>query len=164
MKLDAASEPEARSTLEHCCGARRWWEGMLAARPFHTAERVFAASERLLDQLTDEDWLEAFRHHPRIGESVDALRKKFASTAHFAAREQAGVSGADDAVLKALAAGNARYLERHGFIFIICATGQTAEAMLAALKARIDNPREVELRIAAGEQRKITRLRLEKSF
>jgi 2-oxo-4-hydroxy-4-carboxy-5-ureidoimidazoline decarboxylase len=163
MKLDAASEVEARSTLEHCCGARRWWEGMLAARPFHGVENAFEASERLFDQLKDEDWLEAFRHHPQIGADIDSLRRKFASTVHFAEKEQAGVRGADDALLEALAGGNARYLERHGFIFIICATGLTAEAMLAALEARIDNPRDVELRIAASEQRKITRIRLEKS-
>lgn len=164
MKLDSASEAEAKSALEHCCGARRWWEGMLAARPFHGAGRAFEASERLFDQLTDGDWLEAFRHHPQIGADVDSLRRRFASTAHFAEKEQAGVRGADDALLTALAAGNARYLERHGFIFIICATGLTAEAMLAALEARIDNPRDVELRIAALEQRKITRIRLEKSL
>ena len=107
------------------------------------------------------DWLEAFAAHPRIGD-LDALRKKFASTANWCAGEQAGVAAADEAVLTALADGNRAYEARFGYIFIVCATGKSAAEMLAILTARLANDPEVELKVATAEQAKITRLRLEK--
>jgi 2-oxo-4-hydroxy-4-carboxy-5-ureidoimidazoline decarboxylase len=116
-------------------------------------------AEHLWWHLGDGDWLAAFDHHPRIGADVDALRAKFA-TAATAEREQAGVSGASEETLRALAQGNREYEARYGFIFLVCATGKSAVEMLAILRSRMDHETEAELRIAAGEQAKITRLRL----
>ena len=134
---------------------------MCAARPFGDRAAMFAAAERAADGLGRDDWLEAFSHHPRIGDR-DALRRRFASTAAWAADEQRGAAEAPDAVLDRLARGNEEYRRRFGYIFIVCATGKSAEEMLALLEARLHNDPERELAVAAAEQRKITRLRLEK--
>jgi len=108
------------------------------------------------------DMLEAFSHHPEIGSDLAALRQRFASTAAWSSAEQAGVAGADDATLEALRDGNVRYRERFGYVFLVCATGKSAAEMLALLQARLPHDADTELRVAAGEQAKITRLRLEK--
>jgi 2-oxo-4-hydroxy-4-carboxy-5-ureidoimidazoline decarboxylase len=149
------------SDLERCCGASRWVVGVNGRRPFRDAASVFAAARDVFAELTEPDWLEAFRHHPRIGD-IDSLRKKFATTREWAAGEQSGAAGAAEETLQALAEGNHLYEERFGFIFIICATGKSADEMLQLLRARLPNERSMELRLAAAEQEKITHLRLEK--
>lgn len=111
-----------------------------------------------LDRL---DWLEALAAHPRIGD-LHSLREKFASTADWASGEQAGVAGAGDDLIRALADGNRDYEAKFGYIFIVCATGKTAAEMLAILRERLLNGPGAELRIAAAEQAEIMRLRLEK--
>jgi 2-oxo-4-hydroxy-4-carboxy-5-ureidoimidazoline decarboxylase len=159
--LNALPPGEAHAAFLRCCGSTRWAGAMTARRPYVSAEDLFDTSARIESTLSMADWLEAFTAHPRIG-GKETLRKKFASTAEWCEGEQAGVSGADEDVLNKLAAGNAAYEERFGYIFIVCATGKTAGEMLAILEARLPNDPETELRIAAAEQAKITRLRLEK--
>ena len=160
-RLDGMSEAEARAAFLRCCGSQRWAAAMSAGRPYREAAALFAAAEVHWNGLGREDWLEAFGHHPRIGDR-DGLRAGFAATRAWAASEQAGASDADGAVQGALAEGNRRYEARFGHIFIVCASGRSAEAMLAGLAARLGNDSDQELRIAAAEQAKITRLRLEK--
>lgn len=160
--LNAASVEDAAAFLARCCGARRWVQQMVAARPFQSQTHLHGHARHVWWHLGDGDWEEAFTHHPRIGADVAALRAKFATTASWSANEQAGVSGADDSTLTALAAGNVAYEERFGHIFIVCATGLSAGEMLARLNARMNLSAEDELRIAAGEQAKITALRLQK--
>ena len=160
-QLNRLDEAAARAALERCCGARRWVEGVCAARPFRDRAALFEAAERAFGGLERADWLEAFAHHPRIGD-LAALRAKYASTAAWAGEEQRGAAGAGEAVLAALADGNRAYEERFGYIFIVCATGKSANEMLTLLRARMPNPPEREIGNAAGEQMKITRLRLEK--
>jgi 2-oxo-4-hydroxy-4-carboxy-5-ureidoimidazoline decarboxylase len=118
-----------------------------------------SAAREVWFSLTPADWQEAFADHPRIGDR-DALKKKFAETRHLAVREQAGVAAAPDAVLDALADGNRRYEQTFGYIFIVCATGQSAEEMVRRLNTRLTNDPETELRIAAEEQAKILDIRL----
>jgi 2-oxo-4-hydroxy-4-carboxy-5-ureidoimidazoline decarboxylase len=134
---------------------------MTGRRPFASADDVLRAATDGETGLTRDDWLEAFAAHPRIGD-LDSLRKKFATTADWAGGEQAGVAGADESVIRALADGNRAYEAKFGHIFIVCATGKTAPEMLALLIERLTNDPDTELRIAAAEQAKITRLRLEK--
>ena len=160
-RLNAMRPSEFRDALARCNGAHRWVERMLAARPFMDATGMFTASDRIWRDLTSHDYLEAFTHHPRIGD-VDGLRKKFASTASWATQEQAATEAADEATLQGLAAGNKTYEAKFGHIFIVCATGKSAGEMLALLEARLPNSAEDEVACAAEEQRKITRLRLEK--
>ena len=152
---------EARAALERCCGAAAWVERLCAARPFHDREHLFAEAEDAARGLAASDWREAFSHHPRIGD-LDSVRARFASTAGWAADEQRGAVAGGEAMLRALAEGNRAYEEKFGYIFIVCATGKSAGEMLALLESRLQNDADVELGIAAEEQSKITRLRLEK--
>jgi 2-oxo-4-hydroxy-4-carboxy-5-ureidoimidazoline decarboxylase len=160
-QLNRLSPADARSALERCCGSRAWVERMRLKRPFAGREALFAAAESAADALGRSDWLEAFGHHPRIGDR-EALRARFATTGAWAEQEQAGAAGASEEVLAGLEQGNRAYAARFGYGFIVCATGRSADEMLAILTARLENDPELELVMAAQEQRAITRLRLEK--
>jgi 2-oxo-4-hydroxy-4-carboxy-5-ureidoimidazoline decarboxylase len=159
--LNNASPADAGELLRKCCGATGWVEAMVVRRPFASQEDLLSAADQLWWSLKEEDWLEAFRHHPVIGD-IDSLRAKFANTRGWASNEQSGCLGADEEILQELARGNAEYKSKFGFIFIVCATGKSAEQMLSLLNERLPNEPVAELRIAAGEQAKITKLRLEK--
>ena len=155
--LNSLPMPAARTALGRCCGARRWVEAMLAARPFASDAELLAAAERVWWGLGPTDWLEAFAAHPRIGD-----RGSGGALTDWARHEQAGADGAAGATLAALAQGNLTYEERFGHVFLISATGKTADEMLGALRGRLANDPATELRVAAAEQAKITRLRLDK--
>ena len=159
-RLNDRPAAEAQAELLRCCGSSRWVEGCLAHRPFPDAASLYAVADSVWWDLEPSDWREAFAHHPRIGERD--LRARFASTQQWATGEQAGAVGAPEELLTALAEGNQAYEERFGFIFIVCATGKSAEEMLVLLLQRLAHPPQDEIRIAAGEQAKITRIRLEK--
>ncbi len=166
MKLaefNALSTDEAVKDLMRCCGARRWATQMAARRPYNTVESVMKMADDLWARMDRTDVLEAFRHHPKIGD-VASLRTRFASTSQWASGEQSGVQSAGEDVLQRLANGNAEYEEKFGYIFIVCATGKTAPEMLELLEQRLGNRPADELRIAAGEQAKITQIRLGKLF
>lgn len=157
--LNRLPDEAVRAELLRCCGSTRWAERMAAKRPFASMAELFAAADAAEAELDRDDWLEAFAAHPKIG-GVDSLRAKFASTAALSAHEQSGVQLAAEGVLQALAEGNRAYEARFGHIFIVCATGKTADEMLALLQHRLHNAPDQELTIAAAEQTKITRLRL----
>jgi OHCU decarboxylase len=160
-QINAWTGDEARESFLRCCGSRCWSEAMAESRPFESEASVLETAERIWWRLSEADWLDAFAAHPRIGD-LEAVRARFATTAAWASREQAGAIGASEEVLENLARGNREYEERFGFIFIVCATGKTAEEMLAILSQRLPNDRQAELELAAGEQMKITRIRLER--
>jgi 2-oxo-4-hydroxy-4-carboxy-5-ureidoimidazoline decarboxylase len=162
LSVDAASIDEARARLRACCGSTQWVERMLQRRPFGNVEQLLAAAREVWFALDPVAWKEAFAAHPKIGDR-DALRNRFPGTAHLAAREQAGVDGAANDVLSALAEGNLAYERRFGFIFIVCASGLTAAQMLEMLQGRLNNDPATEILVAAEEQAKITALRLAKS-
>jgi 2-oxo-4-hydroxy-4-carboxy-5-ureidoimidazoline decarboxylase len=156
--INGLSDSEARTLFLRCCGSARWAAAMTECRPFTTESALFAAAADAFRSLSRADWLESFAAHPRIGD-VNALCGKFGS---WSAREQAGVVATDEAVLHALEDRNRAYMEKFGHIFIVFATGKSAAEMLALLEERMPNDADKELLIAAGEQEKITRLRLEK--
>ncbi len=104
-------------------------------------------------------WLEAFSHHPQIGEKAATGSE---SHRRWAAGEQAGARVATEDVKTRMARGNRDYFEQFGYIYIVCATGKSAEEMLALLEERLQNDPARELPIAAEQQRQITRIRLEK--
>lgn len=160
-RLNALPAAEARAELLKCCGSTHWAEGVAARRPFASAEELEDEADRVWWGLPPHDWLEAFRAHPKIGERK-ASAEVSAEARAWSEREQAGAAGAAGETRAALAEGNRAYEEKFGFIFIVCAAGKSAAEMLAALEARLPNGRETELRVAAEEQRKITRLRLRK--
>ena len=157
--VDAAPPDEARAILTRACGSTAWVERMMARRPFGDQSTLLIAARHEWMTRSEKDWLEAFAHHPTIGDRA-ALVARFPATHDLSAREQSAVRLAQDDVLDALAEANEAYLERFGFIFIVCATGKTAEEMLQLLRERLPHDRATELRIAAEEQAKITALRL----
>lgn len=160
-ELNALPNAEAAAALERCCGALAWVSGMLARRPFRDREALLDGAEATWRALDPGDWRAAFAHHPKIGD-IASLRSRFAATAKWADGEQAGTRAASDATLTRLAEGNRAYEERFGYIFIVCATGKSAVEMATLLERRLHNDPKTELRVAASEQAKITRLRLEK--
>ncbi len=159
--LNELPAEQARSTFLDCCGSQTWADRMTDARPYPTLEALFSAAEETWFALSTVDHLEAFAAHPKIGESK-AAPTQGAQAANWSSGEQSSVSSADDETLTELTEINRLYHEKFGFIFIVCATGKSADEMLAIAKARIRNSAETELRIAAEEQHKITRFRLEK--
>jgi OHCU decarboxylase len=160
-RLDALPPAEAEAALQACCGSRAWVSAVASGRPYGDAAALYAAAESSWWALEPDDWLEAFRAHPRIGERK-AQAAQDARASDWAAGEQSGMDAAGDSVRDALAEGNRAYEARFGYIYIVCATGREPGEMLEMLRARLHNDAHTEIRVAAEEQRKITRLRLDK--
>ena len=159
--LNSLSNEALAEELTKCCGSSAWVQKLLDLRPFSSADDLYSKAHEAWAECSEEDGLEAFTHHPKIG-STEELAKKFASTSHWASSEQASVKKANQAILKRLATGNEAYEQKFGYIFIVCATGKSAEEMLALLEQRLPNIQEIEIGIAMAEQMKITIIRLEK--
>jgi 2-oxo-4-hydroxy-4-carboxy-5-ureidoimidazoline decarboxylase len=160
-ELNILPRQQLKEELFRCCGSAAWVDRML---PFFPADDLVELLEDAEEQwflCTEEDWKEAFGHHPKIGDT-ESLKKKFASTAQWASGEQSGVQSASEDIIEALAKGNKEYEEKFGYIFIVCATGKSAEEMLQLLQERLPNDPQEEILVAADEQNKITKLRLEK--
>ncbi len=160
-QLDTIPEAEAAFKLAACCGSSRWVAGMINRRPFGSREALLDASDHVARDLVARDWLEAFTHHPRIGE-LRAHSAVSPLAAGWSSKEQAAAAESSTALHDELALANVEYEKRFGFIFIICASGRSAAEMLAALRERLGNDPDAEIFIAAREQQQITRLRLEK--
>lgn len=160
-ELNTLPQQQLREELTKCCGSSAWVSKML---PFFPADDLVELLEDAEEQwflCNETDWKEAFAHHPRIGD-VESLKSKFASTAQFAAGEQSGINTASPQTIEALMEANKKYEEKFGYVFIVCATGKSANEMLTILETRLQNNPEVEMEIAADEQNKITKLRIEK--
>jgi OHCU decarboxylase len=160
-KLNHLGADEARAALLACCGSTRWAAEVEALRPFWDVGQLLNIAGRVWRELDDDDRLEAFRAHPKIGESK-AAAETGEEARRWAEGEQSGARDAAAETLDALTEANREYEGRFGFIFIVCATGKTAEEMLGLLRARLGNDPETELRVAAAEQWRITELRLRK--
>ena len=159
--LNGLSEEDAGALLKQSCGATRWVKRMVEGSPYKDLPALREAARTAWEKMERQDILEAFDHHPRIGADIQALRKKFKSTAALSESEQSSVADASEQTLLALRDGNKKYEDRYGHIFIVCATGKSAQEMLELLEARMDNEPDHELQIAAAEQAKITQIRLE---
>ncbi len=160
-ELNILPKEELKEALTKCCGSIAWVNKMLTIFPLDDLVELEEDAEEKWYECTEDDWKEAFTHHPKIGD-IESLKKKFATTANWAAGEQSGASKASQQTLEALAKGNDDYEKKFGYIFIVCATGKSAEEILALLQSRLPNNPSDELKIAADEQMKITKLRLEK--
>ena len=159
--FNSLTDSEAFKEFEMCCGATNWVKRMIASRPIDSKDALLKVAEEIWFSLKSEDWLEAFTHHPKIGD-IESLREKFHNTKSISENEQSGVNDASENTLKNLAKSNQLYEDKFGFIFIVCATGKSADQMLTLIKMRLNNNIETEMQNAAKEQNKITQLRLEK--
>jgi len=168
-RLNSLSTNEAEAEFHKCCGSRNWTRQMSKERPIGSLDELISKADRIWWSLKPTDWLEAFRSHPKIGESsrgiaagqtkMDRLKSR---SQEWSEQEQSGVRNAAQETMRTLVKLNRKYEERFGYIFIICATGKSSEEMLALLRERLNNDPEKELRIAAEEQSRITQLRLKK--
>lgn len=151
--LNAASAGQAAGDFLRCCGSSAWASRMTAGRPYPDIAAVESAADATWSGCEREDRLEAFAAHPAIGARAGG---------GWPSQEQAGVAQADAGALDSIAELNARYLEKFGYTFIVCATGKTAEQLLDILRRRMENRPQDEIERAAEAQRQITRLRLRK--
>ncbi|MDT7543644.1 MAG: allantoicase [Acidobacteriota bacterium] len=157
--LNNLTREEAEVELLKCCGSAAWAGGLAARRPFRSADELLRAADEVWLGLESDDWLEAFSHHPKIGESKAAGAQSEKERA-WSQQEQ---SGAGEAASRAeLSELNREYERKFGYIFIVCATGRSASEILASLKSRLGNDDATEIKSATEEQRQITRLRLRK--
>ena len=155
-----AAESSALGVMLACCAARRWAQAMVALRPQSDIKSLRLAADKVWSIMEEPDWMEAFAAHPRIGGGQPG--PALSTAAAWSRQEQSSASAAPEQVLAQLAEGNALYERRFGFTYIVCATGKSAEAMLAILRQRLTNDREAELREAAEQQRQIMHIRLGK--
>ena len=158
---NAAGATEAKNAMLACCGSKRWADAMVALRPIASVFALSEEADRVWAIMQEADWLEAFACHPRIGERKVSMHAG-AQSAAWSRTEQARASAASDHVLAEIADGNQRYEQLFGFTYIVCATGKSADEMLAILKRRLGSTRESELREAAEQQRQIMQIRLGK--
>lgn len=157
--LNSLEPVAAEAELLKCCGSSEWARQMTLSRPFASLNDLASFSDEIWWSLAASDWLEAFRSHPKIGEQK-AVHSVSRDSQHWSEQEQSGMQRAGKSVRDELAELNRTYEEKFGYIFIICASGKTAEQMLSALQERLLNEPEAELRCAAAEQAQITKLRL----
>lgn len=160
QELNTLTLDEAAKQLETCCGSTTWNRELMKHFPFTDNRVLFSNATNVWYNLCNEaDWLEAFSHHPKIGD-IKNLSDKFASTKDIAMNEQSSVNKATDEIIKELEKLNREYEAQLGFIFIVFATGKSAAQMSRLLKDRLQNSYREELQIAMGEQHKITTNRL----
>ncbi len=159
--LNTLPREAAETELLKCCGSSRWAREVASRRPFRAADELLNVADEVWSGLDARDWLEAFGHHPKIGERQAAAGQTGKEQA-WSAEEQSGMDASGDDLRDELARLNREYEERFGHIFIVCATGKTPAEMLALLRERLQHDGETEIKIAAEEQRRITRLRLQK--
>ena len=159
--INALPAKECEAAFMKCCGSKKWAESMTLSRPFASTEILKATAQKIWESLSSQDQREVFGHHPRIGD-LRSLEKRFKDTHAHSTAEQSGIKGAPQDVLLKLAQGNEAYEKKFGYLFLVCASGKSAEQMLAMLNARLQNDVATEFRSAMIEQAKITQLRLDK--
>ncbi len=151
--LNGAPAELLRDRLAACCAARSWIEALLAARPFAGPAELFAASDAAIAGLTDAGLAEALAAHPRIGDRTGGA---------WSRQEQSGMASAGAQLHAELAEANAAYEQRFGQVYLVCATGKSAEELLALCRSRLGNDPAAERAVVLTELAAISRLRLAK--
>lgn len=151
--FNALTERQRMHQLFEVCSSTIWARRVLAGGPFRDADALYDRADRALAELPEAEIDAALDGHPRIGARPDNPSS---------AREQAGVASADDAVRAELATRNAEYEDRFGYVYLVCASGKSADELLAILTERLENDPETERRVMRNELAKINRLRLER--
>ncbi len=160
-QLNQAANETAEADFLSCCGSQTWARLMTEARPFADVAELIKQARQIWLNLDAQDWLEAFAAHPKIG-AKKAVAHQSAQAAEWSNAEQSGTQTAAASLRDELENANRLYEEKFGFIFIVCATGRSAQEMLELCRRRLNNDADSEIRIAADEQRKITEIRLKK--
>lgn len=158
-RLNALPPHEAEAELREVCSAPGWAAAVAAARPFPDQEALADAAEAAWDALPREDWIAGFEAHPRIGEE---RRRAGGEASAWSRAEQSGMAASADGTHEALAAAQRAYERRFGWPYIVCASGRSADEMLADCRERFQRDPDAEIVTAVGEERRIGRLRLQK--
>ncbi|HMD41916.1 MAG TPA: 2-oxo-4-hydroxy-4-carboxy-5-ureidoimidazoline decarboxylase [Candidatus Acidoferrum sp.] len=161
VRWNGLQSDQAEEEILPCCGSRAWARGMAARRPIADECSLFAASDAIWKGLPETDWMEAFKSHPRIGDSPSPAFGAPRSTA-WSREEQRMVDTATEDVKTALTVGNRAYEQRFKHIFIVCATGKSPLEILGILRQRLGNDEATEIGESAEQQRQIAQLRLRK--
>jgi 2-oxo-4-hydroxy-4-carboxy-5-ureidoimidazoline decarboxylase len=151
--LNAAEPALAERALLACCAARRWADELVVRRPYHDVETLEQVSNAIFAQLTWADIEQGLTAHPRIGDRASGDSKEAAWS-----REEQSAAGQHDQLRDA----NVAYEQRFGHVFLICATGLSADTILASLNQRLRNDEQAERDVVREELRKIAALRLRK--
>jgi 2-oxo-4-hydroxy-4-carboxy-5-ureidoimidazoline decarboxylase len=160
--LDGVPDDELRARLRSCCAAGAWAERVMGGRPYASEAALLAESDHATFALDGDDLAEALAGHPRIGERASSAHGSDRRSADWSRGEQAGVTGAGTGVLDELAAANGAYEERFGHVYLVCASGRSADELLAVCRARLANDPETERGVVLQELAKINQLRLDK--
>jgi 2-oxo-4-hydroxy-4-carboxy-5-ureidoimidazoline decarboxylase len=147
----------ARAELLSCCASPAWAEQMMAARPYRSIDDVMSLNNRTVAGLSGAELDAALAGHPRIGERAATADKR-----DWSSQEQAGVGDAAEDVRRALADGNRDYERRFGHVYLVSASGRTADEMLTLLHRRLANDPATEWAVVRDELAKINRIRLTK--
>jgi len=161
-QLNSLDSEQANQWFVQVCTAQGWCNKMVNSMPYADKASIIKTATDHWAEMQETDFLEAFQGHPMIGD-INTLREKYANTKALASNEQSGTANASEQTLNKLHEANHEYLNKNGFIFIICASGLSANTMLVALTQRLANTREKEIEIAAQEQLKISLLRIDKA-
>lgn len=153
-------EEEALFPLLSCCASKQWAQAVVKGRPYLDFAALEEAAAKVWWTLQEEDWMEAFAAHPRIGES--RAHHASAQSKEWSSQEQSSMEQSEEAIRQAIAISNLEYEERFGFIYLVCASGKSATELLTILQRRLARDRVTELKEAAEQQRQITSLRLRK--
>ncbi len=162
-EFDHLDTDKKKELLQRCCGSPAWVNKMLKIFPVEDLVDLLEYADEKWEECKTEDWMEAFKHHPVIGD-IQSIQEEFAATAEWALDEQSGANEGPPDILRSIAEGNSRYREKFGYIFIVHAFGKTSGEILGTLQERLHNKPEDEIDIAATEQIRITKNRLEKLF
>ena len=139
IALNNLTDNELMNQFLSCCGCNAWCKLMINLKPFHSIEQILEEGNNCWWQLNEEDWKVAFSAHPKIGE------KKLDKNS-WENNEQSGINNSTEfTILNKLEKLNYKYEKKFGFIFLIYASGKTAEEMLSALEERINNDAETEV-------------------
>jgi 2-oxo-4-hydroxy-4-carboxy-5-ureidoimidazoline decarboxylase len=152
-EFNGSTERQRMHLLFGVCSSTIWARRVLAGAPFRNVDALLDRADRVLAELPDAEIDAALDGHPRIGARPDNPSS---------AREQAAVTDAGADVKAALAARNREYEDRFGYVYLVCASGRSAEELLDILTERLENDPETERRVMRSELGKINRLRLQR--
>lgn len=156
------SQEESLIALEKCCVSKTWVSKMVESIPFASEDELIQKAAKIwFEDCSIDDYKEAFTGHPKIGD-IHSLKEKFSNTKDWANNEQSKMSEANQATIEALAKANTDYEAKFGYIFIVSASGKSAEELLAIIQTRLQHQPEDEINVAMNEQHKITVIRLVK--
>jgi len=166
--LNSADQPAFTAALGHLFEHSPWVaEETWLKRPFASAEALHAALCATMRAAPREQQLALIRAHPDLAgrlqgpELVEGARLPKLTAESTREQASAGLDRLTAAELAEFTRQNNAYKAQFGFPFIICARLNAKDAILAAMRTRLNNTPDTEFATALGEIEKIAWLRLQ---